>query len=545
MTARLIALSCFCRRHHVAAGTLVLAVAYLLGDVGWRETGKAALVYALGAYALSAPWLPASAALLLTGVWRLGFVADLGVRALLLAVYHTRPDTVLVVDAVANTTSEESAEFLMQYWRLLLLYGAGALLLGLLLTLIDRRYPRAHLPSPVSAVVVALLFAGLHFNPTFRKSNPLYFWPSQLAQVQAFQQNIERLRADRERAQASLPDWAPVYTGAQARHTVGIVIGESTTRWNWQLYGYTRATTPELSHAAASDPRLSVFRDVIAATSGTVSSFRYMLTPLALDEPLDDEAAPSVLMLARAAGYKVFWISNQHDRYINPRFAEEADVQKLLNVGGKRGDRRLDEALIPEWQAALRDPAPRKLIIAHLLGAHPHYELRYPKAYSHYVGVQDEVSRKLADQGRMPWIRVQRDQYDNAMRYQDHVIATLLRDFQRQAGTSAAFLFTSDHGQDVGHMRNFAGHSTDMPGMVVPLLLWRNDAPPATPALQMRAFQNDVLDWTLLDLLDVQTRRDRPELSLIDPAFAPRVRRVQSGNAAPGATDPEDLPVVP
>ena len=245
-----------------------------------------------------------------------------------------------------------------------------------------------------------------------------------------------------------------------------------------------------------------------------------------LDEPLDDEAAPSVLMLARAAGYKVFWISNQHDRYINPRFAEEADVQKLLNVGGKRGDRRLDEALIPEWQAALRDPAPRKLIIAHLLGAHPHYELRYPKAYSHYVGVQDEVSRKLADQGRMPWIRVQRDQYDNAMRYQDHVIATLLRDFQRQAGASAAFLFTSDHGQDVGHMRNFAGHSTDMPGMVVPLLLWRNDAPPATPALQMRAFQNDVLDWTLLDLLDVQTRRDRPELSLIDPAFAPRVRAV-------------------
>ena len=154
--------------------------------------------------------------------------------------------------------------------------------------------------------------------------------------------------------------------------------------------------------------RGTLTRDVIAATSGTVSSFRYMLTPLALDEPLDDEAAPSVLMLARAAGYKVFWISNQHDRYINPRFAEEADVQKLLNVGGKRGDRRLDEALIPEWQAALRDPAPRKLIIAHLLGAHPHYELRYPKAYSHYVGVQDEVSRKLADQGRMPWIRVQR-----------------------------------------------------------------------------------------------------------------------------------------
>lgn len=542
-TGRLRGLICFCRRHHVLAGALIIVVSYWLADIGWRDSGKAVLVYALGAFALSSPRLPARLRATLVLVWRLAFVADFGIRALLLAIYHTRPDTVLVVEAVSNTTSEESLEFLMQYWHTLAYYLGGAALLGALLTLVDAPYQRAHLPGPRTTAAVALLFLALHANPTFRKSDPLYFWPSQVSQVRGFQLNVEQLRAKREIASGKLADWSPDYEGAR-QHTVGVVVGESTSRWNWQLYGYPRATTPGLLAESAD---LMVFKDVLAATSGTVSSFRYMFTPMALDQPMQDEEMPSVIMLARAAGYKVFWISNQHDRYINPRFAEEADVSRLLNVGGRRGDRHLDETVIPEWIAALNDPAPRKLIVVHLLGAHPHYELRYPSAFSVFGKAEDAVSRQLLGEGRMPWIRAQRDQYDNAMLYQDSVICRLLRSFKALSGTSGAFLYTSDHAQEVGHTRNFAGHSAEMPGLVVPLLVWMSKPPGAAEERQMetRAFQNDVLDWTLLDLLDVSTSHDQPQLSLIDAAFQPRVRRIQDGKAPPGGTDPDDLPVVP
>ncbi len=534
---------CFCRRHHVLVGSLLVAIGYLLADIGWRDSGKAVLVYALGAFALSSPRLPSRLRALLVIVWRFTFVADLGIRALLLAIYQTKPDTVLVVEAVSNTTSEESLEFLMQSWHALAYYLGGAALLAALLTLIDAPYRRAHLPGPRTTLAVAVLFLALHANPTFRKSDPLYFWPSQIAQVHGFQQNVEQLRAKRDIARAKLADWSPAYDGP-AQHTVGIVIGESTSRWNWQLYGYARDTTPLLQAASA---KLMVFKDVIAATSGTVSSFRYMFTPMAIDQPLQDEETPSVLMLARAAGYKIFWISNQHDRYINPRFAEEADVVRLLNVGGRRGDRHLDDSLIPEWVAALHDPAPRKLIIVHLLGAHPHYELRYPEAFGHYGKAEDSISLELKSRGRMPWICVARDHYDNAMRYQDSVISQLLSNFQQLSGSSGAFLYTSDHAQEVGHTRNFAGHSAEMPGLVVPLIMWMKRPPPAEVEREMeqRPFQNDVLDWTLLDLLDIQTRHDQPQLSLIDAAFQPRVRRLQSGKVRPGGTDPDDLPVVP
>jgi heptose-I-phosphate ethanolaminephosphotransferase len=534
---------CFCRRHHVLVGTLIVAIGYTLADIGWRDSGKAVLVYALGAFALSSPRLPARLRAVLVIVWRFTFVADLGIRALLLAIYQTKPDTVLVVEAVSNTTSEESLEFLMQSWHTLAYYLSGAALLAALLTLVDAPYQRAHLPGPKTTLAVAILFIALHANPTFRKSDPLYFWPSQIAQVHGFQQNVEQLRAKRDIARGKLADWSPNYVGP-LQHTVGIVIGESTSRWDWQLYGYARDTTPVLQAESAD---LMVFKDVIAATSGTVSSFRYMLTPMAIDQPMQDEEAPSVLMLARAAGYKIFWISNQHDRYINPRFAEEADVQKLLNVGGRRGDRHLDETLIPEWIAALHDPAPRKLIVVHLLGAHPHYDLRYPDAFRHYGKTEDVVSRELKSQGRMPWIRAARDQYDNAMLYQDSVIGQLLNSFKQRSGNSGAFLYTSDHAQEVGHTRNFAGHSAEMPGLVVPLLVWMTQPPPADEEREMeqRPFQNDVLDWTLLDLLDIKTHHDQPQLSLLDAAFQPRIRRLQSGKVRPGGTDPDDLPVVP
>lgn len=540
---RLRRLICLCRRHHVVVGTLIVLAGYLLADVGWRDSGIAVLVYALGAFALSSPRLPTHLRSVLVIVWRFTFVVDLGIRALLLAIYHTRPDTVLVVEAVSNTSSEESLEFLMQYWHTLAYYLGFAALVAALLTLVDAPYERAHLPGRRTTLAIALLFAVLHANPTFRKSDPLFFWPLQVVQVRNFQQNVEQLRAKRTIAVGKLADWSPHYDGPR-QHTVGIVIGESTSRWNWQLYGYPRATTPDLQAVSAD---LMVFKDVLAATSGTVSSFRYMFTPMAIDRPMADEEMPSVLMLAKAAGYKVFWISNQHDRYINPRFAEEADVTRLLNVGGRRGDRHLDETLIPEWTAALKDPAPRKLIVVHLLGAHPHYELRYPEAFRLFGKIQDGVSRQMQGEGRLPWIRAQRDQYDNAMLYQDSVICGLLSRFKALSGRHGNFLYTSDHAQEVGHTRNFAGHSAEMPGLVVPLLIWMSKPPAAAEERQMEArpFQNDVLDWTMLDLLDIRTRHDEPRLSLIDTSFQPRVRRLQSGKVRPGGTDPEDLPIAP
>lgn len=521
------------QRFPALTGSLLVACGYALMEQGWRTTAEATLVYGLVAYMLAALGRESVRGGWLSSAWNLAFVVDLGIKAFLTTVYKSPPDSTLFIEGVSNTNSDESTEFLMNYWQLLGTYTLQLLvLLGLLV--LATRPVRGIRPSgrkPVYAA--AMIFALLHLDPAIRRANPLVFWPVQAATIEEFRANVDTLRDKRALALAQLPQWNPQYAGP-TQHTVGLVIGESTNRWDWQLYGYARPTTPELLQRQG---ELLVFRDVISAAASTVSALRYMLTPRTLQQPSGDEELPSVLMLARAAGYKVFWISNQHDRYITTRFAEEADEMHLLNKGGVAtgvGDSRsLDERLLPAWKEALADPAPRKLIIAHLLGAHAHYDLRSPEGFQQFESSEDEVDDALTARGRPDWVRVKRDQYDDAMRYQDWVISQLLDTFRDATGTSsAAWLYTSDHGEEVGHTRNFTGHSPDEAGQVVPLLVWRSAGVSADDkrALESRPFQTDVLDWTLLSLMHVRTTHDQPQNLVMAPTYRPHPRRLNDGS---------------
>lgn len=505
------------------AGGVVLG-AYLLLDAGWRDAAKATLVFLLGAYPLLRLAHPLAQRIGYR-LWSAAFAVDLALKGFLIALYQTKPDTVLVLDAIGNTSLDESVEFFDQYGRLIAQYLLAGLLLCAALLYLRTDGEGLRRARARWAIGLLVIFVGLHANPTFRRANPLLFWPNQLAQYQHFQNKIEQLDEKRLIAERKLPEWQPTYVGP-ARHTVVLVIGESTNRWNWQLYGYPRATTPQLLDETAD---AVVFRDVISGASGTVASFRLMLTPAEVDRPLDDEAEPSVLLLAKAAGYKTYWISNQHDRYINPRFAAEADVVRIVNSGGSRGDRKLDEGVLPAWDEALRDDAPRKLIVVHLLGAHPHYEMRSPPEYKRFSGVDDPVIEQMRKDARSPWVRLQRNSYDNAMLYQDAVIARLLRSFKADDDSrSGAFLYTSDHAQEVGHTRDFAGHTLSEPGLTVPLFVWLSKRPDARTDAQLEArpFQTDQLDWTVLDLARIHTRFDLPQLALLGEQFRPQARFV-------------------
>jgi heptose-I-phosphate ethanolaminephosphotransferase len=57
-----------------------------------------------------------------------------------------------------------------------------------------------------------------------------------------------------------------------------------------------------------------------------------------------------------------------------------ADVVSMENNKPGRSSNSLDEILLPSYENALKDSHPRKLIVLHMLGAHPHYRLRYPKS---------------------------------------------------------------------------------------------------------------------------------------------------------------------
>lgn len=265
-----------------------------------------------------------------------------------------------------------------------------------------------------------------------------------------------------------------------------------------------------------------------------MSSLMKMLTPASLDDPEAWTRQPDVVMLAKEAGYRTYWISNQvpNDGWLG-LVANRADEQVFINKGYGRGENNVDGNLLPAFDAALASDAPKKLIVVHLLGAHPTYDMRYPEDFARFDNTDDAVMASLAAQGRSLWVRHLRNDYDNAIAYNDFVVSSLIRKtMAANAQTDASLLFSSDHAQEVGHTRNHAGQSAaDASGYEIPMVVWtrngeRHADTPTQSALEARPYQTDRLEHTLLGMLGVDTSYYNAADDLLSPVFTPRARHI-------------------
>ncbi len=468
------------------------------------------------------------------------FYLDAAIKGFLRGYFGMRPNPNAVLQAMFATDQAETAEFFLHN-SIALAQSAGWFVLVTTAVLLADRYLQRWQAARASsvpglaqkcfAVSMAVFLVLLHVNNTMRRENPALFWPLRYQQYSAQLAAMQSMQQALTAAMAAPRDWHVRYAGEDAR-TVILVIGESTNRASMSLYGYPRATTPRLDAMRA---KLLVFNDVISPASSTVESMMTMLTPADIGNPDAWMSKPNLLMLAEAAGYKTFWVSNQtrNDGWIG-LLAGQADESDFINYGTGRGENNFDGNLFQPFAHALADTAPKKLIVVHLLGAHPSYDMRYPSRFAHFDQARDAVSAQMVSQGRSGWIRNQRDEYDNAIRYGDYVLGTLIGMADKaKAGRAASLLFVSDHGQEVGYSRNHAGHSSsDKSGYEIPMLIWNNQQAPqsgaARAALESRPYQTDKLDATVLGLLKIETRYYAAHDDILSGAFQP-VQRFMNG----------------
>jgi heptose-I-phosphate ethanolaminephosphotransferase len=506
------------------AKTAVLMSTCMLGLVGFLTLGRRRLDWQSGL----------SIAVFLI------FFLDAAIKGFLRIFFGLRPNHSMVLQAVFNTHTSEIQEFLLHNWRTLGQTATIFLLVALLiigaeryLTRRERRLPPliADRALPVPVLAMLAIFVALHFNPTMAKENPVLFWPLRYASYHAGLAQVTAMHDVIRRNMTEQTEWQVQYTG-ESQRTVVWVIGESINRANMSVYGYPRATTPMLN---ALRPELVVFKDVVSAEASTEPSMMKMLTPADLVRPDDWQRKPDVLALAEAAGYKTFWLSNQaiNDGWIG-LVAAEADERSFINRGAGRNENNYDGNLLPHFEKALADQAPKKLIVVHLLGAHPSYRMRYPSEFSRFDSVADGVSAALDQQGRQFWIKRQRAEYDNAILYNDYVVGNLIRKTAHHSSSDhAALLYASDHGQEVGHNRNHAGHSpVDKSGYEIPMIVWEPNLaqrnPQAKTTLENRAYQTDHLDNTLLGLLKIGTVYYDPKQDILGKQFT-LARRSMNG----------------
>ena len=517
--------------------TLLPLAYYLAGVLNYSQAGKIAL---LGLLMLT-PVLywrqlspdSRSARIVLLFVLLQLFVSMV-FQAALRQIFGVQQDDVLVVQALLNTTVEESRGFVFQYFRQLALHlGAAVLAFAGYWRLCLRGFPetsplpgtrRRHWLYAAAGLSTAILVAA-HASSSLRKANPIFYLSYHYQKAAREMAMARELRKDLAGGQKAKLLGKMRLDGALQRRTVVLVIGESDTRHNWSLYGYGRKTNPELETMR---DRLLVFRDVVAADASTVGSITRMLTAATIEQPDLWKNSPTVMATARHLGYKVFWLANQGapDRGMVPVLASQSDVTVFTNRGMDRGESSFDEVLLEPYMQALDDPAPRKLIIVHLLGAHPAYNFRYPENYALFEQeLADPVAEGLKAQGRAPWAILFRNAYDCAILYGDHVLARLLQGLMAKEPASSAWLYVADHGQDVAHHDNFSGHNRDVREQwEVPLLLWRSPDADTAPVAGLvdRPYQNDDLDHTLLGLLGIRGEFYDPELDLLSAEFNSR-----------------------
>jgi len=526
--------------HRLYLGLGGLAAFWALGMVSASEFGKSAALMATALPGLAGLCLLLRARPAGLSVTTLGVIAvfffDAATKGFLRDYFGMRPNHLLVLQAVFNTNPSEAGEFFRHHWRDVAEASAVFVMLMSAVVVLERRLSRAEATGAApslrrsSKIAIASLLTGflaLHLNPTIAKENPLLYWPIRYLDYQGQLAHAAKLQRDLERNMAQRGDWRVQYHGP-ARKTVVWVIGESLNRNNMSLYGYARNTTPMLN-SLRND--LIVFRDVVSSEPATMASLMKMLTPASLDDPEAWTRQPDLVMLAKEAGYRTYWISNQvpNDGWLG-LVANRADERVFINKGFGRGENNFDGNLLPDFEAALASDAPRKLIIVHLLGAHPTYDMRYPEDFARFDSTDDAVTAALEAQGRSLWVRRLRNEYDNAVAYNDYVVASLIRKtMSATASSDASLLFSSDHAQEVGHTRNHTGQSAaDASGYEIPMLVWTRErvGSPARDALESRPYQTDQIEHTLLGMLDIDSAYYDASHDVLSDTFLPRPRSI-------------------
>ncbi len=505
------------------------------------QATKLALL-ALPPWLLLGRWQPRAAAARwaqrgLFALWAAVFVADAVVRAYLWKAYGSAPDSAKMLMAVANTAPQETSEYLQHAkirllgWGLLAVTVWAALLWAAPRALAagarcwrwrpGLRAPTLEQARRVFLALLVLLLLAAYASKPWRRLHPVLWWPAWsvvLAETRASWHDWELQRdAWLDSAQASAVRKSP-----DAPTTLMLVITDSVNRDNLSLYGYARPTTPLLDQQRH---QLSIMRHAWSVAANTLLTVPSMLrvqasrTPAQLPVNARPPAAQDVLALARAAGYEVHWISNHDDLAIQQRHGALAQEQAYPNHTPGRASKSLDEVVLPYVEQALARPAKHKLLVVHLLGGHPHYGARFPGAFEKF-GDNDAVAQQMREQGRWPWIRHLRHDYDTSLRYHDQVLSRLLALTQAQASRGpATWVMVSDHGQEVGHQRNHAGHSAGTPaGYRIPLVVWR-DRGVWPEAITQQPVRGDWLGMTLVSLLGLEWSGYDPSRDVSHPQY--------------------------
>lgn len=322
----------------------------------------------------------------------------------------------------------------------------------------------------------------------------------------------------------SVGEFKEVISGRDSKKQIFVlVIGESTTRHRMGLYNYVRQTNPELSKIKE---KLAVFNDVISPHTHTIPSLSKILT---LNNYEDDKRLQTgtIVQLMNQSGFNTHWISNQkpvgvYENLIT-KIARASNKTHFLNTQNFYIKSLYDEVVLTPLEEVLKEEEGNLFIVVHLLGTHVGYGNRFPNQFEVFSGKAPLIANKIGDGNESV------NQYDNAILYNDKIIADIINLVKKEE-VSSYVLYFSDHGEDVFQVNNQASHTETegtYPMYDVPFVLWTSeefDKKDHRNYNLSREYMLDDLIHSIADLSGIKFKSFEPQRSIFSDSFNIRKR---------------------
>lgn len=287
-----------------------------------------------------------------------------------------------------------------------------------------------------------------------------------------------------------------------------LVIGETARADRFGIYGYKRNTTPRL----AKEEGLTVFRNVTSQSNITHKSVPTLLSAITPAKFNDIYRQKGIISAYKESGYATFFLSNQlpNHSFID-FFGEEADSVVFIKNEYPMGTNVQDGELITRALKTIKESSHRKLfLVLHTYGSHFNYMERYDRDCE--VFKPAEYMKSSVENKEML-----NNAYDNSIVYLDRCLSRLATGL-REENAMSAFLYVSDHGEDIyDDERELFMHASPLPTFYqlrVPFLIWTSDSyaqmfPTKVKALKENASKhvstNTVTFHTMLNLSGITT----------------------------------------
>lgn len=349
------------------------------------------------------------------------------------------------------------------------------------------------------SIVLAFLCIGVICNKTFHDS----YFARIIRDSKGYLRSVQYYNAYRFDVNGK-PKYIEATSSYPGDETFLVIIGESQNRKHMSAYGYSRDTTPWLAAQRAND-NFVIMENGYACNTLTMLALSQALTEKSQYNHKALDKSYSLIDIAKAAGFKTYWISNQaqYGSYNTPitLIANCADEKIWLNSDSSASS-SYDEKVVPALSSI--NSKGKKVIFIHLYGNHWEYNHRYPhEEYGKFDN--SNYAGKVVDLQKL-------NAYDNSMYYNDCVTEKIFQ-YAKQNWNVSSIAYFSDHGEAVvSNNKHIPSKYEDDMGTVPVYFYFSDEYIKAHPAIVARTkknkdiyFTNDMMYDALLDLWGITT----------------------------------------